>query len=83
MAFKIFLDANILLDFALKRGEYGPARALIEMGIGGRIQAFITPSVIHIVAYWLTKAYGKLKAKELLLTLLADVQVIDVNHEIS
>jgi len=83
MAFKIFLDANILLDFTLKRKDYELSRALIEMGIGGRIQAFITPSVIHIVAYWLTKAYGNLKAKELLLTLLADVQVIDVNHEIS
>jgi hypothetical protein len=35
------------------------------------------------VGYWLAKAYGNTKAKELLLTLLADVYVIDINHEIT
>jgi|SRR5450631_4118934 len=81
MAFKIFLDADILLDFTLKRNDYEPSRALVEMSIGGRIQAFITPSVVHKVGHWLIKAYGNLKAKELLLTLLADVQVIDIQYE--
>jgi predicted nucleic acid-binding protein len=83
MAFKIFLDANVLLDFTLKRNDYATSRVLIEMGVGGRLQVFITSSVIHIVGYWLTKAYGNLKAKELLLTLLADIQVIDIKHETS
>jgi predicted nucleic acid-binding protein len=83
MAFRIFLDANILLDFTLKRTEYENARKLIEWAVKGRVQAYITPSIVHIAGYWLTKAYGPGKAKELLLTLLADIQVIDIGHEIT
>jgi predicted nucleic acid-binding protein len=83
MGFKLFLDANILLDFTLRRSDYETSRVLIEMSVGGRIQAFITPSIVHIVGYWLNKAYGNLKAKELLLAFLADVQVIDIQHEIT
>lgn len=83
MAIKIFLDANILLDFTLKREAYPVARKIIEQAVSGQVQAFITPSIVHIVGYWLTKAYGNAKAKELLLTLLADVNVIDIDHEIT
>ena len=83
MASKVFLDANILLDFALKRDNYKVAKQIISLAITRNIQAFITPSIVHIVGYWLTKAYGSTKAKELLLTLLADVQVIDISHEIT
>lgn len=83
MASRVFLDANILLDFTLKREAYPVARKIMELVINGQIQAFITPSIIHIVGYWLTKAYGNAKAKELLLTLLADVSVIDIGHEIT
>lgn len=83
MAFRIFLDANILLDFTLKREAYPVARKIIEQAVIGQVQAFITPSIVHIVGYWLTKAYGNSKAKELLLTLLADINVIDIDHEIT
>lgn len=83
MAFRIFLDANILLDFTLKREAYPVARKIIEQAVNGQVQAFITPSIVHIVGYWLTKAYGNSKAKELLLTLLADINVIDIDHEIT
>lgn len=82
MASKVFLDSNILLDFTLKRDEYRQSRKIIELAVNGTIQAFITPSIVHIVGYWLTKAYGNAKAKELLLTLMADVTVIDLPHEI-
>ena len=83
MASKVFLDANILLDFTLKRGGYDAAKKIIELIVNGQIQAFITPSIVHIVGYWLTKSYGNAKAKELLLTLMADVYVIDISHEIT
>jgi predicted nucleic acid-binding protein len=83
MASKVFLDANILLDFTLKRDGYNEAKKIIEFAVKGQIQAYITPAIVHIVGYWLTKAYGNAKAKELLLTLLADVQVIDSDHEIT
>lgn len=83
MAFRVFLDANILLDFTLKREQYEISRKLIEWSVKGRAQAFISPAILHIVGYWLTKAYGPAKTKELLLALLADVRVIDINHEIA
>ena len=83
MASKVFLDANVLLDFTLKREEYEQSRQIIELAVNGTIHAFITPSIVHIVGHWLTKAYGNAKAKELLLTLMADVTVIDLPHEIA
>jgi len=78
MAFRIFLDTDILLDFTLKREAYASARQLMEWAVKGRIQVFITSNIVHIAGYWLTKAYGPVKAKELLAALLADIQVIDI-----
>ncbi len=83
MAFKIFLDANILLDFTLKRQSYEISKRVIDLSVHGHVQAFITPSVVHIVGYWLSKAYGNAKARDILLTLLSDVQVIDIDHEVT
>ncbi len=83
MASKIFLDANIILDFTLKRESYEVSKKIIALVVHREYEAFITPAVIHIVGYWLTKAYGVEKAKELLLTLLSDIQVIDISHSIT
>jgi len=82
MAFRIMLDTNILLDFTLKRERLGVARQLIEWAVKGRVQAFITPSILQLTGYWLTVAYGAECAKELLLAILSDIQVIDIGHEI-
>lgn len=82
MASKVFLDANILLDFTLKRDDYEQARTIVSLAVEGSIQGYITPSIVHIVGYWLTKAYGNSKAKTILLTLLTDITVIDLPHEI-
>ncbi len=81
MALKIFLDATLLLDFTLKRDHYQTSMQIIELAVSGYMQAFITPSIVHITGYWLGKAYGSAKAKELLLYLLADMQVIEISHE--
>lgn len=83
MAYKIFLDANVLLDFMLKRDQYDEAKELMSLVIDDKVNAYITPEIVHIVGYWLTKAYGAEKAKQLLLSLLIDVQVIDINHELT
>ncbi|BDQ13308.1 type II toxin-antitoxin system VapC family toxin [Sediminibacterium sp. TEGAF015] len=82
MASKVFLDANILLDFTLKRADYEQSKKIINLAVDGTIEAFMTPSIVHILGYWLAKAYGNLKAKEILLTLLTDITVIDIPHEI-
>jgi predicted nucleic acid-binding protein len=83
MAFRIFLDTDILLDFTLKRNAYDAARQLMEWAVKGRVQVFITSNIVHIAGYWLTVAYGPAKAKELLAALLVDIQVIDIGHEIT
>ncbi|SDW41159.1 Predicted nucleic acid-binding protein, contains PIN domain [Hydrobacter penzbergensis] len=83
MAFKVFLDANILLDFTLNRDNSEQARRVVALAVEGGIQAFITPSVVHILGHYLSKEYGNTKAKELLLGLLADITVIDLPHEIA
>ena len=58
MAFKVFLDANVLLDFLLKRDQYGDARNIMSLVIEGKVNAYITPAIVHIVGYWLAKALG-------------------------
>ncbi|MHB1920923.1 MAG: PIN domain-containing protein [Chitinophagaceae bacterium] len=81
MASKVFLDANILLDLTLRRVNYGAAKEIMLLAIGGRIQAFVTSSIIHILGYWLTKAYDHKKAKEIILSLLHDITCIDIQQE--
>lgn len=81
MASKVFLDANILLDLTLKRADYEVAKEIMTLAINGRIQAYVTPSIIHIIAYWLTKAYDQSRAKEIILALLNDITCIDISHE--
>lgn len=81
MAFRIFLDTDVLLDFALKKDR--AARQLMEWAVKGRVQAFITNYTLQVAGYWLTKAYGSKKAKELLAALLADVHIIDIGHAIT
>jgi predicted nucleic acid-binding protein len=81
MGSKIFLDANLLLDFTLKRDSYDEAKKVIDLIIAGKIQAFTTSAVIHITGYYLTKFYGSDKTKELLLMILVEVTLIDITHE--
>jgi len=83
MAFRVFIDTDILLDFTLKREAYGIARQLMEWVTKGKVQAFITSNTITITSYWLTKVYGATKAREILEALLAEIQVIDAGHEIT
>lgn len=83
MVFKIFLDANILLDFTLKREGYEASKRIMEKIISGQLSGYISPSIVHIVGYWLTKAYGNNKAKELLLSLVSSIQVIEIDHEVT
>ena len=78
MASKVFLDANVILDFLLQRpAGYSDARDLIQKGVNGEIRLYTNPAVLHIVSYYTRQAYDSAIAKTLLLTLLTDVQIID------
>ena len=83
MAVRVFLDANVLLDFTLKRTHYSISRQIFELAENGEIDLFTSPAIVHITAYWLTKAYGKTRAKELLRLMMEQLYVIDASHEIT
>ncbi|MEY3541652.1 MAG: hypothetical protein RLZZ204_464 [Bacteroidota bacterium] len=80
MAFKIFLDANILLDFTLKRDNFLVTKKIMECTVDGRVKAHVTPSIIQILGYWLNKAYGATKTKQILVALSDDIKIIDTDH---
>ena len=82
MAIKVFLDANVLLDFILKREQhYDDAKQIFQLVEENHINGYITSSVLHIIGYWVTKDFDVTKAKEIILNLLTIITVIDIRHE--
>jgi predicted nucleic acid-binding protein len=81
MAFKIFLDANVCLDFLLRREKYSETKRIFQNIFSGEISSFVTPAIVHIMAFYLVKHYGKQVVKTIILDLLTSVTVIDCNHE--
>ena len=55
MAFKVFLDANVILGYVLKRDDYIQAKALFELEQELKIKFYMSSSVVHIIGYFLTK----------------------------
>jgi predicted nucleic acid-binding protein len=80
MASKVFLDANFLLDLTLHRSDFENAAFIMRAGIDGEIELVTTPAVLHITSYFLTKAFNLKQAKQIISTLLNNIQVIDCNH---
>jgi predicted nucleic acid-binding protein len=83
MAFKVLLDVNILLDFVLQREEYEKAYQLIEWATIGKIQAFIAASALSAATYPIEKEFGSWQTKEILLTLIGDIRIIDIGQDIA
>lgn len=81
MAFKVFLDANVILDFVLQREGYEQGKIIISYAEQKKIFAFASPTVIQICSYWIAKAYGLAKTKEIVSTLLSFISTIDTPHE--
>lgn len=83
MGSKIFLDANVILDQVLKRTDHENTRLLFQRVLDGQFSAYTSPSIIHIIGYWLSKAYGAADARQIIITLLNDVHVLELNHDIT
>ena len=83
MAFRIFLDAGVLLDLTLKREGYAVARQLMELAVNGRIQAYVTAVVLQEAGRQLKRIYGAARAREILLAILAEVSVIDSGQNVA
>lgn len=82
MASKVFVDANFLLDITLQRKNAEEANAIVQLSIHKEIDLFTTPSVLHIVCYFISKElkFSSVEIKKIVLVLLNDVRIIDCDH---
>ncbi len=64
----------------LSRPKAEAARAILQAGIDGKADLYTTPSVLQITAYFTAAQFCRRQTKEILLTLLNDVKVIDCDH---
>lgn len=81
MAFKILLDANVLIEFFLERDKFEESQRLLKETLYFPNKVFVTPAIIHITSYWVKKSLGIETTKALLLELLEEVETIDCNHK--
>jgi predicted nucleic acid-binding protein len=82
MAYKIFFDINVVLDYTLQRNNFEDMKMIIESMEQGYQRGFITSATIHTLSYFLTKEYGQQKVKAILLDLLSFITVIDAPQDI-
>ena len=79
MAYKIFLDINILIDLLdNKRANHPDAVNLINHEEAGDCYAYVTESVLNTTAYLIRKDYPPAKLRQLFNHLLAFVELIPV-----
>jgi predicted nucleic acid-binding protein len=81
MAFRVFLDANVILDYVLKRNNYLEVRKLFQLEENLKIGFYISSSIVHILGYYLTKALGADVAKTTLLILLKHIKIAEGDHD--
>ncbi|WP_276346749.1 PIN domain-containing protein [Daejeonella sp. JGW-45] len=81
MASKIFLDANVILEYFLKREKQNESRAIFLQIQEGLVRGFTTSSVVQACGYFLIKSVGKETTREILLNMLRYITIIDCGHE--
>lgn len=83
MVHNLFLDVNIILDYALKRPKwYGLSKSVLQKIVEGTYSGTVSPVAVHIASYILKKHLGPDKTKKIMLALLNDVMVIDTPHKV-
>ena len=83
MTIRVFLDANVILDFVLKRENYQSVKVLFELEEKNKIKLFMSTSILHIIAHWITKYLGSGTAKTIMLKILDHIKVLEGNHDSS
>ncbi|MDB5120955.1 MAG: hypothetical protein JWN56_2173 [Sphingobacteriales bacterium] len=83
MASRLLLDANVCLDFLLRRENYAETKKVFLKVFSGEVKGCVTPAIVHIVSFYLAKYYDRGLIKDMILDLLSSVKVIDCNHEIT
>jgi predicted nucleic acid-binding protein len=82
MAFNVFIDVNVLLDFFLERDGFPASNKILNLAKDQELNLFVSPSIIQTSSYFIQKYYGSNTAKNLLLELLKIVQVVESDEEI-
>ena len=54
MANRIFVDADVILDFILKREKFESAKILFELEERNQIKLYISSSILPFIAHCLT-----------------------------
>jgi predicted nucleic acid-binding protein len=76
---KVLIDTNIILDILLAREPFlSLAKKLIHMIDHGEIQAYITANSITDIVYIIRKTYSLDEIRHAILSLLNQIDVIDV-----
>lgn len=81
MAYRIFLDANVILEFILKRKQASVVEVLFNAIESAKYRGFTSTSILQICSYWMTKEFGVNTTKVTLLSMLKYVSIIDSKHE--
>ena len=78
----VLVDTNVILDFAMKRGEhYAHARELMKEIAEGRLIAHVSASQITDIYYFLEKKFAHEEAVRVLVVLLESIRVIRVDED--
>lgn len=81
MASKLFLDANVILEYSLGREKKEDVREIFLRIENGTIKAFTSTSVIQTCGYILLKTYSRFSTRQILLGMLKTITVIDCKHD--
>lgn len=82
MDFKVFLDANFILDFLLNRKGYNTALQLFMLAKKRKISTFTNPSIIQTVSFYIQKDFDSITSKALLKELLKLITLIETRSEV-
>jgi predicted nucleic acid-binding protein len=78
----ILLDTNVILDFAMKRGEhYAPAMKIMYEIAEGHLIAYLSASQITDIYYFLEKKFSHDSAVRVIADLIGSVRVIGIDRE--
>ena len=83
MAYKIFLDANVILDHSLKRKGYEDVKNIFLAIESGILKAYISSSILHILYYILNKELSNKICKEILINILTETTIIDTPQDVA
>ena len=82
MTFFILLDTNVILDFAMKRGEhYVHALKIMKEIAEGRLIAHVSASQITDIYYLLAKKFSHAEVIRVIIDLIGSIRVIGVDKE--